>query len=406
VPNVVFVAPYLLPTTQRFLQGTLDLPGTNVGLIGHEPSDRLDPLLMSALGGHWRTDNALDPEQLLTACTRMADHLGGIDCLIGPLEELQVPIAQTREALGIPGMGVEAALNFRDKDRMKDVFDRERIPCARHGAVVGSEAARQFARHVGFPVVAKPPAGSGSRNTVRIDDSHQLEEWLRWNPVSPDRPMLLEEFVVGQEHAFDCVFVDGQHRFHSITRYHPAPLDVMQHRWIQWAVVLPRDISGPEFEGIRHHGPAALSALGLQTGLVHMEWFRRADGTIAISEVAARPPGAQFSSLISYAHDIDLYRAWSALMVFGEFEVPERRYAVGAVYLRGQGDGRVVDVHGLDSVQQRVGDLVVEARLPSKGQTSSGHYEGDGYVIVRHEETEVVEEAIDVLLGSVRVEVA
>ena len=37
---------------------------------------------------------------------------------------------------------------------------------------------------------------------------------------------------------------------------------------------------------------AALRALGLETGLTHMEWFRRADGSPIVSEVGARPPGA------------------------------------------------------------------------------------------------------------------
>ena len=67
----------------------------------------------------------------------------------------------------------------------------------------------------------------------------------------------------------------------------------------------------------------------------------RADGRYAISEVGARPPGAQFVRLISYAHDTDMYRAWARLMIFDEFDPPERPFAAGAAYLRGQGTGRV-----------------------------------------------------------------
>ena len=97
-----------------------------------------------------------------------------------------------------------------------------------------------------------------------------------------------------------------------------------------------------------------------------MEWFRRADGSIAISEAAVRPPGAQFSTLISYAHDFDLYSAWARLMIFGEFDPPERRYAVGAAYLRGQGDGKVRAIHGLDEAQSQV------AGSGDRGETSRG----------------------------------
>ncbi|MDX1507146.1 MAG: hypothetical protein R3358_02620, partial [Woeseiaceae bacterium] len=149
-----------------------------------------------------------------------------------------------------------------------------------------------------------------------------------------------------------------------------------------------------------------LKALGLQTGLSHMEWFRLPDGRIAISEVGARPPGAQITSLLSYAHDIDFYRAWPRLMVFGEFDAPPRRYAAGAAYIRGQGRGSVRRIHGLGEAQKRFGDVVVEAKLPREGQPPSDSYEGDGYVIVRHPDTQVVEHALTEIVKTIRVELA
>ena len=73
-----------------------------------------------------------------------------------------------------------------------------------------------------------------------------------------------------------------------------------------------------------------------------MEWFRRPDGSIAISEVGARPPGSQFMTLMSYAHDTDLYAAWARLAVDGVFDPPQRSYACGGAYLRAQGSGRAI----------------------------------------------------------------
>jgi hypothetical protein len=142
----------------------------------------------------------------------------------------------------------------------------------------------------------------------------------------------------------------------------------------------------------------------MTTGLSHMEWFRRRDGSIAISEVAARPPGAQITTVISRAHDFDFLRAWARVMIDGVFEAPPRRYAVGAAFLRGQGQGRVRAIHGLDLVQRELGSLVTDARLPAPGQPASPSYEGEGYVILRHEETAVVERALQRLIGVVRVE--
>jgi hypothetical protein len=173
---------------------------------------------------------------------------------------------------------------------------------------------------------------------------------------------------------------------------------------MQWVVLLPRDVGGPEYAGIREVAPVALRALGLRTGLTHMEWFRRPDGSVAVSEVGARPPGAQITSMLCYAHDFDLYRAWAKLMVDGTFSPPARQWSTGTVYLRGQGAGQVRAVHGLDQLPAWVSELVVDSRLPSPGQPSSGSYEGDGYITVRDRETGTVTAALKELLGTVRVE--
>ena len=196
------------------------------------------------------------------------------------------------------------------------------------------------------------------------------------HPPDARRPALFEEFLQGEEHSFDSVAIDGRIVWYSISRYLPAPLTVLENAWIQWCVLLPREIEGPEYDEIRAAAGPALRALGLTTGMTHMEWFRRADGGIAISEVAARPPGAQFTTLISYSSNCDFYRAWPRLMVTDEFTVPRRDFSAGAAYLRGMGTGRVRAVHGLAQAQRELGSLVVEARLPQAGHAQPDRLRG------------------------------
>ena len=178
----------------------------------------------------------------------------------------------------------------------------------------------------------------------------------------------------------------------------------METPWIQWCVLLPREISGPEYRDIHVAGRAALDALGMQTGLTHMEWFRRRNGSIAISEVAARPPGAQFTTLLSYAHDLDFYRAWARLVAFDQFEPPARPFAAGAAFLRGQGNGVVRAVRGVEALRAELGSLIVESKLPRVGQTPSSSYEGEGFIILRHPDTDVVREGLARIVSTLRVE--
>ena len=399
-----FVAPYLLEATARFVTCAASLPGVRLGLVTSEPLERIAPDLRSRLAGHWRVDNALDARQIAAGVSGLSQQMGRVERLVGALEQLQVPLAQVREAMGIQGMDVGTALNVRDKSRMKDVLRAAGVPCARHALVHDAGQARGFAAEVGFPLVAKPPAGAGSQATYRLDDGSALEGWLGALPPGAEAPALLEEFLVGEEHTFDSVTVGGRTVWSSIADYQPPPLEVVRNPWIQWTVLLPRDVSGPEYAGIHEVGPAALRALGVTDALTHLEWFRRPDGSVAISEVAARPPGAQLTSMHGYAHEFDLYAAWAQLAVLGSFEIPERRFAAGTAYLRGMGRGTVRAVHGVDEVNQQVGHMVVESRLPRRGEPASSDYTGEGYVTLRDPQTEVVREALHRVIDGIRIE--
>ena len=91
-------------------------------------------------------------------------------------------------------------------------------------------------------------------------------------------------------------------------------------------------------------------------------------------------------------------------MAFDTFDPPPRPFAAGAAYLRGQGRGAVRRVTGLESIAEELGPLVVESRLPRVGQPRSATYEGEGYIIVRHPDTAVVEDALMKIVTRVKVE--
>jgi hypothetical protein len=100
-----------------------------------------------------------------------------------------------------------------------------------------------------------------------------------------------------------------------------------------------------------------------------------------------------------------MYRAWARAVVDDACDGPfERRYAVGCAFLRGMGRGRITRVVGVDRANQLVGRHVVEAKLPTPGSPRSDSYEGDGYVIVRDPDTEVVKAAMKTVIETIRIE--
>ena len=216
--------------------------------------------------------------------------------------------------------------------------------------------------------------------------------------------MQAEEFITGVERTFETVMIDGEPVWWSGTRYHPTPLAVLEHPWMQYTVTLPREIDAP-WTTFRETNHAALRALGLVTGISHMEWFERPDGSFVIGEVGARPPGVNIMPMMSLAFGRDMIEAWCRLMVLGTWDVPAtRQRAAGTAFFRGQGRGGVVvAVDGLERAQHEVGRYVVDRKLPVVGQPASTSYEGEGWAIVAAPTTAEVTTALGGLVRGVKV---
>ncbi|MCU0347585.1 MAG: ATP-grasp domain-containing protein [Saprospiraceae bacterium] len=403
MPFVIYAAPNFTENAVRFIGTLANLEGVRLGLVSQEPKEWLPSEVQSKLADFHRVADVFDAAQLEAAARALSARQGTIHRFLAAVEQAQEPVAEVREALGIAGMGVEAAKNFRDKGRMKNLLRSAGLPCARHQKVVSNKAAFEFAQANGFPLVVKPPDGAASQATYRATNEAELAHALSMNPPAEGNEVLLEEFITGTEHSFDTFSIAGKPVFHSLTHYYPNPLEAMREPWIQWQVVLPREVESPAFDDIKAAAFKTLDVLGMGTGMSHLEWFRRSDGSLAISEVAARPPGAQITTLLSRANDFDCVAAWGRLMIFDEFPVPERKYAVGAAFLRGMGQGRVQQVRGLEHISAEVRHLICDAKIPKHGQEKSKSYEGEGYIIVRHRETAVVQQALSHIVSTVRV---
>ena len=402
--NVVFAAPFPLATTMRFARAAARLNDVRLlGLVQEAPPGDDAKIFADTV----RVSDGLDARQLTDGARLLQARHGKLHRVLGILEPLQVQLAQVRAELGVQGTDPQTADLFRNKARMKDELRRHGLPCAKHSLIRTWADAEEFVAAVGFPMVLKPPAGMAAKSTWRIGNVDELRSALHALHASPENPALAEEFLRAREHSFETITIGGEVRFVSISRYYPTPLEVVETPWIQWVIVLPRVIDTQEFADVRELGVRAVKALGLETGFTHMEWFRRDDGSLAIGEIAARPPGAHIVLANSYAHDADMYRAWARAVVDEAFDGPyERRYSVGVAYLRGAGQGRVKAVRGVDEANAKVGRLVVDSQLPRVGAPKSDSYEGDGYIIVRDIDVEVVKAAMTTIIETIQVDYA
>jgi phosphoribosylaminoimidazole carboxylase (NCAIR synthetase) len=410
--HVVFIAPRFLENTNRYVAAFAGLDGVTLSVVSEDPSSSIPAALRPRVAAHYGVTSVLDGAQLTTAVRALAKNVRPVDRLTGALEQLQMPMAEARDALGIEGMGSEIARNFRDKDRMKDVLRARGVPVAKSALVRSTRELRVFLDAVGFPAIIKPQAGLGSRATYRIEGDGDLAALARKGVVpTAAQPLQVEEFVRAREHTCETVTVRGKPVWHSGTRYFPSPLEVLETPWVQYCVLLPREEDDPTWTRFHPVNTAALDALfgdqartAAGTALTHMEWFLREDGSSLVNEVGARPPGVQIMPLMSLTHETNMIADWAELVAFDRFTPKPRRHAAGSAFFRGQGDGdTIVAVEGVEEAVAEAGAALVELRAPKVGQRRAEGYEGEGWAIVKSATTEGAKVALRALIERIQV---
>lgn len=407
--HVALVAPHFLENTNRYVRAFARLPGVALSVIsedaaGSVPRDLKDAVL------HTQVRSTSDAGQLVAALAKLRAAAGPVDRLTGVLEQLQMALAHARAGADIPGMKPEIARRFRDKDRMKEVLRQKGVPVAASKLVHSTAELRAFVDTVGFPIIVKPQAGVGSRATHRVENAQDLAALDRLGLVpSATQALQAEQFIRAREHTCETISIHGKPVWRSGTRYFPTPLEVLETPWVQYCVLLPKEIEAPwtDFAPINTAALAALFGDDPQvtgTAITHMEWFLGEGGKLYVNEVGARPPGVQIMPLMSLAHEVDMIERWAELIAFDRFTPPTRQWAAGAAFLRGQGAGnRVVEVRGVEEARAQVGSALVELRPPKVGQARASGYEGEGIALVKHATTEGAKQALRALIETVQV---
>jgi hypothetical protein len=313
-------------------------------------------------------------------------------------------VAQTVETLGLQGMSVVTVRRALEKSSLKTVLKQAGINTPRSQVFIDGLEAQKFITEVGYPVVLKPLNGSGGLATWTIRDAQQLELALELAQPTTARLLLAEEYLRGEELCIDTITIANEPRFYSLCCYRPAILEALEDATIQWRCVMPRDISETKYQPFIEDGLKAVRALSVGDAMTHMEGLLLEDRRPCFIDATLRPAGARIAPMLGFAYDIDPHLVWARATLDGSFDGPwERKFAVGTVFVRDVGSGKIESVDGIESIKSELGDMVVDLHAPVVGSSKAGTYTGDGYVTVRHPETRVVEDALDFVAGAIRI---
>jgi len=366
--NVVFLSPHFPPHYYRFCQ-RLRGNGVHVLGLGDAPYDQLAPELRDALTEYYRVDDMNSHDQLVRACGYFTHRYGKLDRFESLNEYWLEAEARIRTDFNIPGVKTDTIANIKLKSRMKEIFRAAGVQVARGGVAHSLREARELAAGIGYPLVAKPDNGIGASHTCKIDDDDDLSRLFL---DKPPIPFIFEEFIRGRIVTFDGL-TDAQGRivFWTSHEYSHNVMDIVQYRLnhYYWSV---REIA----RDLEDAGRRCVAAFDTRERFFHIEFFRRADGSLMGIEVNMRPPGGATVDMFNFANDVDMYQGWADIVTRGNFDLPwSRKYFCAYI-------GRRLDrsyTHSHEEILARLGEMVVHhQRIDPPSATAMCDY---GYLV-------------------------
>jgi formate-dependent phosphoribosylglycinamide formyltransferase (GAR transformylase) len=394
--HVVFVEPAFPKNQREFLRGLLST-GARVSAISERPAEALPAELREGLFQFERVRSVVDEHAMAEAVRRLGQR-AKVDRLEATVEAHVMSAANVREKLGIHGTTTKTAWLCRDKPAMKQAVREKGIPCAASARVQSVADAEAFAKATGYPLILKPLDGAGASGTSKVTNDQELASALAQLRVAQGRQVAIEEFLTGHEGFYDTVTVAGKIVLDFACHYYPNVLEAMRTRWISPQILCTNRIDADSYREVRQLGQKVVDALGIWTSATHMEWFFGEKG-LKFSEIGCRPPGVGVWDLYCAANEFDLYAAWAHAVVHDGVPFrPSRKYSAGMIALRPDRDGTISHYEGVDEIQRRYGQWILDSHLPPPGtptQGVEGGYMANAYVRMRHPDYDELRRMLD-----------
>lgn len=310
--NYIVISPFY---PQNFQQFTIELAnqGINVLGIGQEPYDQLDQPLKEALTEYFRVENLENLDEVKRAVAFLFYKHGSIDRIESHNEYWLEQDAQLREQFNVFGAKPKDLKKTKFKSEMKKLFKKAGVPVV-PGQVVKTISGVDLAvNKLGLPLIAKPDNGVGAAATFKLETKKDVEYFKsEWDQ---ETVYFFEKFVQsGEICTFDgLVDKDGQIVFSTTFDYAHTPLDLMIYKMDNSYYVL-KDMD-PK---LRIYGESIVKTFGMKERFFHIEFFRDGDDYVAI-EYNNRPAGGFTIDVYNFAHSIDLYKGYAAIVAGKDF---------------------------------------------------------------------------------------
>ena len=323
--NFIFISPNFPANYWEFCAG-LKANGVNVLGIADAPYDALSYELKESLTEYYRVESLENYEQVYRAVAFFAHKYGFIDWIESNNEYWLRQDARLRRQFGVTtGIQGDNINDIMEKSSQKRLYEQAGIPTARQLALVaGKEAAWDFVKRIGYPVIVKPDRGVGAAHTFKVSNDDELRDFLDNDPNYQD--YVMEQFISGNIRSYDAIINSkGEPIFESMAMFPPSIMDIVNNN-DELTYCIAKEVP----EALRELGRKTVKAFGITRRFVHMEFFCLTrdhaelgkEGDFVALEVNVRPAGADTPDMMNYAHSTDVYKIWADMVAFDESRTP------------------------------------------------------------------------------------
>ncbi|MBF4615502.1 ATP-grasp domain-containing protein [Curtobacterium sp. VKM Ac-1376] len=291
------------------------------------------------------------------------------------------PAARLRARLGVEGTSPEIAVGFVDKGVMADRLLEAGVPMAATVTVSSAEDAMDAFQRIGYPAVVKPTTGSGNSGVRVVEDVDAASRFAEAY-VPGARWLVQQRLRADAEYHLDSLVTEGRLVAPIASRY-SAPCLTWDEGSFHGSETINAD--NDEATVVEHLGAAAVRALGLLQGVVHVEVLRVGDRLVC-NEIACRPGGGGIGLALDATLGRSFWAEVAALERTGVTNIDEyeKRPGYGWVALSTR-PGRVLQMSSPDELLAIDGVERVQytVQVGEHVRTTGGAYTVAGYCLTR-----------------------
>ncbi|PJZ01491.1 MULTISPECIES: alanine--anticapsin ligase [Bacillus] len=284
---------------------------------------------------YWAHEDHDKPEEEVVEQIVKVAEMFGADAITTNNELFIAPMAKACERLGLRGAGVQAAENARDKNKMRDAFNKAGVKSIKNKRVTTLEDFRAALEEIGTPLILKPTYLASSIGVTLITDIETAEsEFNRVNDylksinvpkaVTFEAPFIAEEFLQGEYGdwyqtggysdyiSIEGIMADGE--YFPIAIHDKTP----QIGFTETSHITPSILDEEAKKKIVEAAKKANEGLGLENCATHTEIKLMKNREPGLIESAARFAGWNMIPNIKKVFGVDMAQLLLDVLCFGK----------------------------------------------------------------------------------------